>query len=132
MVSILIISHSEKIALGTKELAEQMKQSELDILAVGGTSDGNLGTDTEEIEAALKQIDKSEGVIVLADLGSAVMSFEMIHESLEPDIQAKIRLANAPLVEGAILATVESSLGKNMTEILATIEKKSIIEKNNL
>ncbi|RCW62080.1 MULTISPECIES: dihydroxyacetone kinase phosphoryl donor subunit DhaM [Halanaerobium] len=132
MVNILIISHSEKIAEGTKELAEEMKQAEVDIQVAGGTGDGQMGTDADLIEKKLKSMDCQDGIVVLADLGSAVMSFNMVKEWLSEDKQKKIKLANAPIVEGAVLAAVEASLGKNLEEVLAAIEKKSILNKNNL
>jgi dihydroxyacetone kinase phosphotransfer subunit len=132
MVNILIISHSLKIAEGTKELAEEMKQAEVDIQTAGGTNDGQLGTDTDLIEKKLKKMDCQDGIVVLADLGSAVMSFKMVKEWLPIEKQNMIKLANAPIVEGAVLAAVEASLGKNLEEVLAAIEKKSIINKNNL
>jgi len=132
MVNILIISHSLKIAEGTKELAEEMKQAEVDIQTVGGTNDGQLGTDADLIEKKLKKMNCQDGIVVLADLGSAVMSFKMVKEWLPIEKQKLIKLANAPIVEGAVLAAVEASLGKNLKEVLAVIEKKSIINKNNL
>lgn len=132
MVNILIISHSLKIAEGTKELAEEMKQAEIDIQIAAGTNNGQLGTDVNLIEQKLKSMDSQDGIVVLADLGSAVMSFNMVKEWLPEEKRNMIRLADAPIVEGAILAAVEASLGKNLEEVLATIEQKSIINKNNL
>ncbi len=132
MVNILIISHSLKIAEGTKELAEEMKQADLDIEIAGGTNNGQLGTDADLIEKKLKEMDFTDGIIVLADLGSAVMSFKMVKEWLPEEKQDKIKLADAPIVEGAVLGAVEASLGKSLEEVLAAIEKKSIINKNNL
>ncbi len=132
MVNILIISHSKKIAEGAKELAEEMKQADILIEAVGGTGDGKLGTNPDAIENKLKTMNWKDGIVVLADLGSAVMSFNMIKEWLPEDKQDKIILANAPVVEGAVFGAIEASLGKNLNEVLTTIEKKSIINKNNL
>lgn len=132
MVSILIISHSLKIAQGTKELAEEMKQAEIEIEIAGGNSDGQLGTDADLIEKKLKNMDCRDGIVVLADLGSAVMTFNLVKEWLPESKQKLIRLADAPIVEGAVLAAVESSLGKSLEDVLLTIEKKSIINKNNL
>lgn len=131
MVNILIISHSLKIAEGTKELAEEMKQNDLKIEIVGGTADGKLGTDPDQIEKNLKNMDYEDGIVVLADLGSAVMSFNMVKEWLPKKMQKKIKLADAPIVEGAVLGAIEASLGKNLEQVLAVIEKKSLINKNN-
>lgn len=130
MLAILIISHSDKIAEGTKEVAEQMMQAEIEIRAVGGTADGNIGTDTDRIEAAVKDLLSEEGIIVLTDLGSAVMSFDLVYDFLDDQEKAKVKLANAPLVEGAVLGAIEASLGKDMEAVLATIENIDILKKN--
>lgn len=123
MVNILIISHSLKIAEGTKELAEEMKQADVDIQIAGGTNNGQLGTDADLIEKKLKSMDSEDGIVVLADLGSAVMSFNMVKGWLPAEKKSLVKLADAPIVEGAVLAAVEASLGKSLDEVLASIEK---------
>jgi len=130
MVSILIVSHSKKIADGTKELAEQMKQKDVEIRAVGGTAEGEIGTDPDAINAALEEINKEDGVIILADLGSAVMSVNMVMDWLDEDVRKRVVLADAPIVEGAVFAAVESGLGNSISDILSSIESLDIIKKN--
>ncbi len=129
MVSILIVSHSKEIALGAKKLAEQMNQGGVEILAVGGTKDGEIGTDPDAIYSSLKKINKDDGVIILADLGSAVMNINMIIDSFDKDTKKKIILADAPIVEGAVFATVEAGVGKNLYDILSSIESPDVIKK---
>ena len=80
MVGILIVSHSRKLALGAKELAEQMIQADIPLEAVGGTNDDRIGTSSDLIYAALDKMDKQDGVIVFADMGSAVMNLELAFE----------------------------------------------------
>lgn len=130
MVSILIVSHSQEIAQGTKELAEQMKQGDIEIRAVGGTADGEIGTDPDAIETAVNEINKSDGLLILADLGSAVMSVNMVLEWLDKEIREKIVLANAPIVEGAVIAAIEASMGNSMEDILNSIQSAEIIQKD--
>jgi dihydroxyacetone kinase phosphotransfer subunit len=130
MVSILIVSHSQEIAQGTKELAEQMKQGDIQIKAVGGTQEGDIGTDPDAIEAAVNELDKSDGLIILADLGSAVMSVNMVLDWLDDEVKEKIVLADAPIVEGAVIAAIESSMGNSLEDILTSIESAEIIKKN--
>ncbi|MFW6001465.1 MAG: dihydroxyacetone kinase phosphoryl donor subunit DhaM [Halanaerobium sp.] len=130
MVSILIVSHSQEIAQGTKELAEQMKQGDIQIKAVGGTQEGDIGTDPDAIEAAVNELDKSDGLIILADLGSAVMSVNMVLDWLDDEIKEKIVLADAPIVEGAVISAIESSMGNSLEDILTSIESAEIIKKN--
>lgn len=116
MVSIVIISHSARIAEGVKELAEQMAP-EVSIEAAGGTGDGRIGTDMEKILAGIENVYSDDGVIVLFDLGSAFMNSEMAIEMLPEEMQNKVEIIDASLVEGVVTAAVECSIGKNITEI---------------
>jgi PTS hybrid protein len=120
MVGVLIVSHSAKVAAGALELAIQMAGSELPQAAVGGTADGAIGTDPEAIIQALRRVLTPDGVVVLADLGSAVMSAEAAVEACE--VRERVMIANAPLVEGAVLAALEASLGKTLPEVVAAAE----------
>lgn len=131
MVGILIVSHSKEVASGTKKLAEEMMQKEIPIAAVGGTEDSRLGTDSNLIYQALEKLDKSDGVIIFADMGSAVMNAEMAFELFEPEVQEKFVIANAPIVEGAITAALESSFGKGRDEILEFLKEEDLLQKRS-
>jgi phosphocarrier protein FPr len=110
MFSILIVSHSAEIALGVKKLADQMVQGKVVIAAAGGLPDGELGTSVDVISAALANLPQEQGILVLVDLGSAVMSAEMAMELLEADYL----ISRAPLVEGALVAAVQASTGADL------------------
>ncbi|CUU47666.1 MULTISPECIES: dihydroxyacetone kinase phosphoryl donor subunit DhaM [Clostridium] len=116
MVGIVIISHSKNIADGVKELASQMAPN-VDIGVAGGTSDGRVGTDMEKISAAIEGVYSEDGVIIIFDLGSAFMNAEMAIEFLDEKMKGKIKIVDCPIVEGAVTAAVESSIGKNIEEI---------------
>lgn len=130
MVNIILVSHVKEIAEGVKKLAEQMKQGEVEIIAVGGTPDGDIGTDPDAIELAINEINKEDGIIILADLGSAIMSVNMVLDWLDDEIREKIVLADAPFVEGAVVAAVEAGMGNKIDEILESIESVDMIKKN--
>lgn len=130
MVNIILVSHVKEIAEGAKKLAEQMKQGEVEIIAVGGTSDGDIGTDPDAIESAVKEVNKDDGIIILADLGSAIMSVNMVLDWLDDEVREKIVLADAPFVEGAVVAAVEAGMGNSIDEILESIESADMIKKN--
>ena len=101
-VSIVVVSHSEKIADGAAELAAQMAPDVL-VLTAGGTTDGRIGTSLEKVLAALDKADRG-GTVILADLGSAVMTAESALEFAEnPETMV---LADAPLVEGLVAAYI--------------------------
>lgn len=121
MVGIVIVSHSIKVAEGVKDLAGQMAGN-VPIAAVGGTSDGRLGTDADKITKAIESVYSEDGVVLIFDLGSAYMNAQMAIEFLPDNMQGKVEIVDAALVEGAITAAVESSIGKNIEEIKEAIK----------
>lgn len=129
MVGIVIVSHSNNLANGVKEVASQMA-SEVKIEVAGGTSDGRLGTDIERIKDAIKNAYSDDGVIILFDLGSSMMNTEMAIEFLDEHMRRNIRMLDAPLVEGAVVAAVDASIGKSLAEISAELNKMKINKMN--
>jgi PTS hybrid protein len=116
-VSLVIVSHSKQLAEGVAELANQMAQGKVAIAPAGGAADGSLGTSVEKIVAALRSVDDPDGVLVLLDLGSAVMATEMAVEACSSEMRGHILISSAPLVEGAVIAAVESSIGNSLEEV---------------
>jgi phosphoenolpyruvate---glycerone phosphotransferase subunit DhaM len=114
MVGLVLVSHSPQIAEGTAELVRQMA-GEVEVAAVGGDSDGGFGTDPERIKAAIENLD-AEGALVFMDLGSAVLSAETVLDMLSSADRERIRLVDAPFVEGAFAAGVEASTGSDAEE----------------
>ena len=117
-VSLVLVSHSRQIAEGVRELAGQMTQGKVNIAVAGGTADGRLGTDATAILAAIEEVRGPEGVLVLVDLGSAVLSTQMAIEQL-PDGDGRVVLSNAPFVEGAVIAAVEASIDSDLDGVAA-------------
>ncbi len=116
-VGLVIVSHSTRLAEGVAELAGQMAQGKVAIAVAGGTAEGTLGTSVEKIISALQQVDGPEGILVLLDLGSAVMATEMAVETFGQDQRHRIVISPAPLVEGAVIAAVEASIGNSLQEV---------------
>ncbi len=127
MVGLLIVSHSAQIAAGVKDLADQMTGGQVSIAAVGGTADGRLGTNPDGIRAGFDAIASPAGVLVLMDLGSAVLSAETALEGAAHPV----RLSNAPLVEGALLAAVEASAGGDLDQTNAAAERARELRKTS-
>ncbi|WP_229424193.1 phosphoenolpyruvate--protein phosphotransferase [Moorena producens] len=121
MIGIVIISHSAKLAAGVKELAEQMVQTSVPIAYAAGIDDPEnpFGTDVLQVQAAIESVYSDAGVVVLMDLGSAVLSAEMALEFLDEDQKPKVRLCEAPLVEGAIAAVVQAAAGGDIDQVIA-------------
>ncbi|KRE81843.1 dihydroxyacetone kinase phosphoryl donor subunit DhaM [Arthrobacter sp. Soil763] len=108
VVGLVVVSHSAKIADGAAELAAQMAP-DVTIVPAGGTDDDRIGTSLEKVMAALEQAAGESGVVVLTDLGSAVMTAESAVEfAADP---ASIHLADAPLIEGLVAAAVSAQTG---------------------
>jgi dihydroxyacetone kinase phosphotransfer subunit len=119
VIGIVLVSHSARLAEGVKDLAEGMTGGAVKIAAAGGGPDGSLGTSAEVIGAAIDTVYDPDGVLILMDLGSAVMSAEVAVESLDRERAGHVLLSNAPLVEGAVVAAVEASIGKSLAEVEA-------------
>jgi phosphoenolpyruvate---glycerone phosphotransferase subunit DhaM len=117
MVGLVLVSHSPRVAEGTAELVRNMA-GEIEISAVGGDSDGTLGTDPEGIKNAIEGLDADE-VLVFMDLGSAVLSAKTVIEMLSSDLRERVRLVDAPFVEGAFAAGVTASTGADAKECVA-------------
>ena len=124
-VGLVLVSHSARLAEGARELAEQVAPEGLPIVAVGGAEDGSLGTNALAIADAIESMavtEGVEGVLVPMDLGSAVLSAETALEQLDEGLRDRVRMADAPFVEGAVAAAVEASLGSGLEAVLATAE----------
>ena len=115
MVGIVVVSHSQKVAEGAKELALQMA-ADAKIAAAGGLQDGSIGTDMEKITNAINEVMSDDGVIMLVDMGSAIMTSEMAIEI--SDNPEKIKIVDTPVVEGTIFGAVEASIGSSMEQIM--------------
>jgi len=116
-VGLVIVSHSAQLAVGVAELAGQMAQGATSIVTAGGGANDILGTSVDKIHAAIQAADGPDGVLVLLDLGSAILATEMALELLSSEQNNRIALSFAPLVEGAIAAAIESSLGRSLAEV---------------
>ena len=120
VVGIVIVSHSAGLADGVVELARQMGGEELALEAAGGMEDGEIGTDAERVKAAIERARSDDGVLVLMDLGSAVMSAEMAAEMVAmEDADLRVVLSEAPLVEGAVAAAARARGGSPLDEVAA-------------
>jgi PTS hybrid protein len=126
-VGLVVVSHSVKVAEGTAELAGQMAGPDVRIVPAGGLEDGSIGTDAARIATAIGEAEAGAGVVVLADLGSAVLSamtaFEMLGDP------SGVRLSKGPIVEGAVIAAIQSSTGSSLDEVLAAAEGAATLPK---
>ena len=123
----VLVSHSSQIAEGTAELVWSMA-GEVEMAAVGGDVDGSLGTDPDRIRLAIEGLEADE-VLVFMDIGSAVLSAEIVLEMLEPEVAEKVRLVDAPFVEGAFAAGVLASTGADAEECIEAAREARTVSK---
>ncbi len=132
-VNLVIISHSALLADGVCEIAQQMAGDTVTIAAVGGMQDEDghmvLGTDPLRIAEALRSLWTPAGVLLLVDMGSAVLSAEVALAMLPATQLPCCRISNAPLVEGAIVAAVEAGLGHTLEQVNAAAEASATLRK---
>jgi len=121
MVSIVIVAHSAKLAEGVKELVNQMTRGKVPLATAGGIDDpaNPFGTDALRVQQAIESVYSEDGVVVLMDLGSALLSAEMALDFLPEEQRANIHLCAAPLVEGAVAAAVQAAAGSSPEEVMA-------------
>ncbi|MGV3550237.1 dihydroxyacetone kinase phosphoryl donor subunit DhaM [Rhizobium sp.] len=124
-VGIVIVSHSPKVAEGTADMVRQMVGDEVKLAWCGGDPAGGLGTSVEAIIAAIETAWTDKGVAILVDLGGAETNSEMAIEIIGEPRSEKIRICNAPVVEGAVMAATEASGGAALGAVVATAEELS-------
>lgn len=129
MVGIVVVSHSNKIAEGIVELCSQMAVEGQKIESAGGTEDGRIGTDAMKIMDAISRADDGDGVLILVDMGSAIMSTELALDLLDEDLKKRVLIADAPIVEGSIGAVVQASTGSPLEEVMLVAKQSKDIAK---
>jgi phosphoenolpyruvate---glycerone phosphotransferase subunit DhaM len=121
LVGIVVVSHSAELATGIADLANEMAGPDVRIELAGGAGNGRLGTSEDLIRDAIKAADQGTGVVVLGDLGSAFLTVRSVLQSGSNG--NSVRVADAPLVEGAIAAAVSSSAGQSLDEVAGAAEE---------
>lgn len=130
MIGIVVVSHSPLLAQAAVELAEQMVPSGGPrVLTAAGTADGEFGTDAGAISAAIAEADSGDGVLVLLDIGSALLSSELAVEFLDPELAARVVVSEGPLVEG-LLAAVVAAVGNASLEDVAREARSALAGKS--
>jgi dihydroxyacetone kinase phosphotransfer subunit len=132
-VGIVVVSHSGQVADATVALVRQL--ANLDdggprLIAAGGLDDGSVGTDAVRIADAIRSADAGAGVVVMADLGSAVLSaFTALEELLDADAASRVAISGGPLVEGTFVAAVQASAGDALDGVRAAADDAAAMDK---
>ena len=116
MVGIVLVSHSPALAAGLADMLGQIGSEDVPVALAAGTADGRLGTSPDLVSRALAAAERGDGVLVLPDLGSAVLSVKV---ALEDADTARVEVVDAPFVEGAVAAAVTAASGGDLAEVAA-------------
>ncbi len=125
VVGIVLVSHSAELARGLADLAGQVAGGEARIFPAGGI-EGKLGTSGEVVETAIAEAEQGDGVVLLADLGSSILTIRGI---LDHQPNGRIRLVDAPMVEGAVAAAVSAAAGQTLEEVVMAAEAARSVNK---
>ncbi|MGF1761234.1 PTS-dependent dihydroxyacetone kinase phosphotransferase subunit DhaM [Photobacterium sagamiensis] len=124
MVNIVIVSHSRRLAEGVVELAAQMTRGRIKLAIAAGIDDpdndnnSGIGTDAVAVMSAIKQVYSDDGVLVLVDMGSAILSADMALELLDSKQAKNVYVCAAPLIEGSIAASVAAAAGMTIDQVI--------------
>lgn len=114
-VGIVLVSHSAELAAGLRLLVEQIGADTVPLATAGGTDDGRIGTSYDRVLAAIREVDRGAGVVVLPDLGSSVLTARTVLEDHPGD---GITIVDAPFVEGAVAAAVTAASGADLKSVV--------------
>jgi phosphoenolpyruvate---glycerone phosphotransferase subunit DhaM len=128
-VGLVLVSHSAPLAQGLADLVGQVAGPDVPIVAVGGASDGSLGTDGGKVLDALRAAAAGTGAVVLMDLGSSVLAVRAAQNELSPEELERLVIADAPLVEGAVAAGVAASTGGSAEDVAAAAREARSVAK---
>ena len=134
MVGLVIVSHSARLAEGVRELAHQMTQGRVPLAIAGGIDDPEnpIGTDAMKVIEAIDAVYSDDGVVILMDLGSALLSAETALDFLPDERRERVFLSKAPLVEGAMAAAVQAMVGAPVEQVLAEAESALVVKRDQL
>jgi dihydroxyacetone kinase phosphotransfer subunit len=132
-VGIVVVSHSAALANDVVDLVAalaNLSPDDVPLFAAGGLNATTLGTDAARIAEAIEQADQGDGVLVVADLGSAVLSaLTAVEDLLTTELAARVRISGGPLVEGAFVAAVQAFAGDGLDEVKAAAEAAAQMDK---
>lgn len=120
-VGVVFVSHSSQIAAGMVQLAGQMAGS-VRLVAAGGTDDDGIGTSFAKVMSAVSEADGGDGVVVISDLGSALLTAETVLDMLDETQRSRVRVVDVPFVEGGVAAAVAAESGGSLDEVVAAAE----------
>ena len=121
LIGLILVSHSEKITEGIKDLVVEMTKDAVPIISAGGTSDGRLGTSADKVMDAINELSNCNNILIFTDIGSSIMSSEIALDLVDEELKNKCILVDAPMVEGAFVAGVQSMVSDDVDLVLEEV-----------
>lgn len=121
-IGVVIVSHSEYIANGLKDLVNEMNDGSVPVIAAGGADGGRIGTSAIRIQNAIESLEDCEHILIYADLGSSVLSAETAIDIIDEDLAEKVQIVDAPIVEGALAGVVQATISDDVEEVIHVSE----------
>ena len=119
MVGLVIVTHSAALAHGIAETCRMMAK-DARIAIAGGMEDGGFGTSYARIVAAIDAVYGADGVVILMDAGSSILTVETIVEEMP---ERRLRIADCPVVEGSVVAAIAAVCGGSLDEVVQRAEE---------
>ena len=117
-VGIVLVSHSPALAQGLADLVAQIGSGEVPLAVAGGAGDGRLGTSVDLVQEAIRAADRGQGVVIIPDLGSAVLTVRtVLGDGDGYGDHRGVVMVDAPFVEGAVAAAVTAASGATVDEV---------------
>ncbi|QZX48867.1 dihydroxyacetone kinase phosphoryl donor subunit DhaM [Mycoplasma sp. E35C] len=131
MVGIVIVSHNYKLGAEIINFVNEMKFAKFEIINASGIDENTFGSDPLKIKQAIQQAWTDEGVLIFADIGSSILNAQMAIEFLDEQFdKSKVIMADAPIVEGALVAVSLNVEQDNvMVKILDELAKLKTLKK---
>ena len=140
---VVLVSHSEYIAKGLKELVDEMNDGSVQVVAAGGADGGRIGTSAIKIQGAIESVEDCDHILIYADLGSSILSAETAIDYkgkiispakaidlIDEDLAEKVQLVDAPIVEGALAGVVQGTISDDVADVIKASEDARNVHKN--
>lgn len=121
-IGVVIVSHSEYIANGLRDLVNEMNDGTVPVIAAGGADGGRIGTSAIRIQNAIESLEDCDHILIYADLGSSVLSAETAIDIVDEDLAEKVQIVDAPIVEGALAGVVQATISDDVNEVIRVSE----------
>ncbi len=128
-IGVVLVSHSEYIAKGLRDLVNEMNDGSVPVVAAGGADGGRIGTSAIRIQEAIESLEECEHILIYADLGSSILSAETAMDIIDEDLADKVQIVDAPIVEGALAGVVQAVISDDVDEVVRVSEEAAKVHK---